>query len=136
MKSLFSALCGFGLLVLFVIQPLRANLIASLATTSGLDSIAQARLLESAASSDPCNTNILDRAGNAWFLVANYHMAAYAYGRAMICSPASSAPRFKYAEALLAIGSPSGISSLRDSLTLEPNNPTYQNEWKRITGFK
>lgn len=81
---------------------------------------------------EPCDTNILNVLGDTYVSQGNFVMAAVTYGNAMTCSPGYSLMRYKYGESLFAMGY-NGIENLREALTLEPNNPIYQREYKKFT---
>lgn len=133
MKPILATIFGFAAFVLFVVQPMRANLIASLATSIGINNDAQALLLTYANQIDPCSVGILNKLGDAHLLEKNYHMAAYAYGRAMACSPYNAVLRFKYGEVLLMMGELYGAYMVIDAAKLEPNNPLYKGEFERLS---
>lgn len=123
---------SFALFVYLVVQPLRANLLAFYALKSNIDPTSQTVLLEAANKLDACNIPILDNLGDKWVAAKNYIMAANAYGRMIPCSPANALARFKYGQAILLMGYYAGIYSIKDSTVLEPNNPVYAAELKRL----
>lgn len=133
MRTAIRILIGFACFIFLVIQPLRANLIASLATSAGLDPAAQAILLDRAYHIDPCASEISNRQGDTYLSMQNYPMAAIAYGNAMICSPGRAEYRFKYGQMILGMGFFDGKEPVKDAATLEPNNPYYGPEYDRVT---
>lgn len=137
MKTLFGKLLlGGALFVFAVYQPMHANLIASVATKSGLDLTGQAHLLNQAHLLDPCNSDILNTLGDTYLRGKNFLLAGVAYGKAIPCSPGRAELRFKFGEMLLAQGYLHGIANVKEALLLEPNNPYYKSEFERLTKFQ
>ena len=136
MKPALKLLAGFTLFVFLVFSPLRANLIASVATHPALDKLASATLLETATEHDPCNWSILEKLGDAWFMQRQFMMAARAYGRGLTCSPGAAVFRFKYGESILGMGFIQGRDPILDALKLEPHDPIIQNEVERTKAFQ
>ena len=132
MIPLLRILAGFVCSVFLVIQPLRANILATTAVQYQLHPQDQIILFYQASLADPCESNILNALGDSYILMQNPTMAAISYGNAMICSPGNSLMRFKYGEALLRLGF-NGVQNIKDALKLEPNNPIYNAELKNIT---
>jgi hypothetical protein len=132
MRIVFSVIIGTVLFVYLVFMPLRASVVSALISLPGLDSKAKVELLEYASQFDPCFTPILEKAGDNFFLIKNHTMAAINYGKAMHCSPGNAAVRFKYGESLLAMGFIEGSLFVEESLRLEPHNPYYIAETKRL----
>lgn len=132
MRKLLAIIPSFAMFVFLVFNPLRANLIASLATKTGINAAAEAQLLGYASTIVPCDTDILSATGDAHVKAQNPTMAAIYYGKAMTCSPAHPAYRFKYGQALLMMGFAYGASCVDDALRLEPHNPIFQAEHERL----
>lgn len=136
MKCITKLVLSSVLFFFYVFQPIKANLIASVATSRGLDLNGQVTLLGQAAIVDECNSDILNTLGDAYLKGKSYTMAAVIYGQAMACSPGRAEFRFKYGEMLLAQGFLEGRQNVDDALLLEPNNPYYKAEAARLTKFQ
>ncbi len=132
MKQLLRILAGCACFVFFVVQPLRANLLASIAFQYQMTEQDKSLLLSHASLIDPCEPNILNALGDSYISIKNPIMAAVSHGGAMVCSPGNSSMRFKFGEELLMMGF-DGRYSIEDALRLEPNNPVYEQEYRRIT---
>jgi hypothetical protein len=134
LHPLFKIGVSIVIFIFAVIQPLRANLTSAIVTRNKvrLDPNSQAAILEDAILNDLCETNILNALGEAYVLAKNPIMAAISFGKAVHCSPATSVFRFKYGEALLLAGI-DGRFSLKEAITLERNNPLFNQELDRVT---
>lgn len=119
-----------------VLNPLRANLLVSITKHYPLPDAARAIILNHATIIDQCNLESLDALGDTYISLQNPAMAAIMYGNAMHCSPRNSLMRFKYGEALLMLNFIEGKNYLTEAALLEPNNPYYQAEIKRVTAFQ
>ncbi len=122
---------GFVAFVFFVFNPLRANLLTSLAVRAPIAAESKATIIEYATQVSPCNTPIYNALGDTWYTAKNYTLAAFAYGRAIACSPGDGLLRFKYAEMLFMMGF-DGRFALNEAIELEPNNPLFWAEKNRI----
>lgn len=127
---------SFALFVYLVVQPLRANLIAFYAIKSNIAPASQTTLLELAHRLDSCNVPILDKLGDKWAETKNYIMAANAYGRILPCSPGNALARFKFGQAVLLMGFYGGTYAVKEATLLEPNNPIYAAELKRLMALQ
>lgn len=116
----------------FVAQPIRANLIASVATHYPLVPQDRAMLFSHATEIDPCNVDVLHALGDSYVLQNNSIMGAVNYGKAMACSPGSALYRFKFGQMLFASGF-DGMDNIKDALRLEPNNPIYQDAYIKLS---
>lgn len=123
------------LLYFVVITPMRANLLAATVFQNSIDGQSAINLYVHAMDLDKCNSSILNALGDTYIRQKNNIMAAIAYGRALVCSPADALLRFKFGESLLMDGFPQGFDNVREALTLEPNNPFFKAEYDRLSGL-
>lgn len=136
MKTTIKLAIGFLLTFVFVLQPIRTSVMASLALKSGLDLNGQAQMLFNAQSLDPCNSDISNKLGDIFLTSRNYLMATIAYGKGIPCSPGRAELRFKYGQSLLGQGFLQGREFVYEAFILEPNNPYYKAETERLTKFQ
>lgn len=123
-------------LILFfflVIQPVRSSVISSMAYHYQLPVEAQIILVSRAVDLDKCEVESLDYLGDLYMRINNQTMAAFEYGRAIVCSPGNALMRIKFGECLLALNFIDGLPHVEGALALEPNNPIFQNEYARIS---
>jgi predicted Zn-dependent protease len=127
---------GFAAFLYFAVFPFRASTLAYVALSVGISSESRAAIFEQAEALDPCNTRILENAGDMRLTGNSWVRAAINYGRAMRCSPANAAMRFKYGESLLGMGFIEGAQFVDQAIYLEPNNPVFASEYRRLKALQ
>lgn len=124
---------GALLFVRLVVYPVSARMLVFVSQTLPLEPPAQISILRFALQYDECNTRILDLAGDAFFKAQNAIGAAMSWGNGIACSPGHPMMRFKYGEAMLAMGYKEGMAPLEDAARLDPNNPIIAREIERVS---
>lgn len=131
MNTLFKLSLGFILFFFLVFQPMRANLLSSVAVHNVLSLSDQTILFNRASLLDPCNGAILNALGDAYIAVKNPTMATITYGDGVKCSPANALMRYKYGYAMILSGF-DGMFSVKEAIKLEPHNPYYLDLVKKL----
>lgn len=134
MKGFIRLFLGFFLFVFFVFNPLRAKLIAAVASMMPPTNASTVNLLIYAHSFEPCNVSILITCGDLAAKQRNASVAVWAYGQAMLCSPGNALFRMKYGESLL-MGGFNGLFAIKEAVLLEPHNPVFRGEFYRISAL-
>lgn len=116
---------------LLVYNPLKAKLIASIASMMPQTNPSTLNLMLYAHTFDACNTKILIDIGDLAARQKNIGIALWSYGQGMLCQPANALLRIKYGESLLMAGF-NGLFAIQESTLLEPHNPIFLNERARV----
>jgi hypothetical protein len=127
---------GFAAFLYLTVFPFRASTLGFVAVNPGLSSESRAVIFEQAEALDPCNTRLLENAGDMHLTGSSWVRAATNYGHAMQCSPANAVIRFKYGESLLGMGFIEGAQFIEQALYLEPNNPVFAAEYRRLKALQ
>lgn len=131
-KQTIRLIAGAILAALLLYKPIASRALVSIPMAVALDDNSKLSLLYTAAKLDPCFTTLQDELGKQAFNLKRIGVALTAYGNAIKCSPADSVLRIKYGEILLSQGW-DGLFAIKEALALEPNNPIYQEELRRVT---
>lgn len=132
MKPLLSILVGIPPFIYFVVNPLRAILLMSIAISNYGDNNTALRMLSQAHTINPKNNQILYLIGDIAVLEKKYQVALWAYATGITNSPGDAMFRAKYGVTLNMMGF-DGFFAIKEAQKLEPNNPNFSQEITRLT---
>lgn len=119
-------LIGLPLFLVFVLLPVIASGIATVAKNTGIDIKSVYLLAHRAAKITPiCNPQILELAGDSAMTEKMYSEALYAYAKAIECAPNQALLRAKYGY-IMQYSESKDASQLENAQKMEPNNPIFK----------